>query len=276
MIQESRHSTSPVSLFKNLWGNKGLIYEMSRRDIASRYKGSVIGLGWSFFNPLLMLAVYTFVFSIVFKARWGIQGGETRLDFALLLFAGLIIHALLSDVLIRSSDLIIQNTNYVKKVVFPLESLSVIAMGTAVFHACISCIILLVATFFVRQGLNWTVFLIPVVIAPFIMLTIGLSWIISSLGTFLRDIGQTVSILTLVMLFLAPIFYPISAIPEVYHKFILANPLTFIIQQFRAIVIFGQQPDWIGLGLYWICGFVIFCLGYVFFQKCRGGFADVL
>ena len=249
---------------------------MSRRDIASRYKGSVIGLGWSFFNPLLMLAVYTFVFSIVFKARWGIQGGETRLDFALLLFAGLIIHALLSDVLIRSSDLIIQNTNYVKKVVFPLESLSVIAMGTAIFHACVSCIILLVATFFVRQGLNWTVFLIPVVIFPFIMLTIGLSWIISSLGTFLRDIGQTVSILTLVMLFLAPIFYPISAIPEVYHKFILANPLTFIIQQFRAIVIFGQQPDWIGLGLYWICGFVIFCLGYVFFQKCRGGFADVL
>jgi len=249
---------------------------MSRREIASRYKGSVIGLGWSFFNPLLMLAVYTFVFSIVFKARWGIQGGETRLDFALLLFAGLIIHALLSDVLIRSSDLIIQNTSYVKKVVFPLEALSVIAMATAIFHACVSCVILLVATLFVRQGLNLTVFLMPVVISPFILLVIGLSWVISSLGTFLRDIGQTVSILMLIMLFLAPIFYPMSAIPQVYHKFILANPLTFIIQQFRAIVIFGDQPDWVGLGLYWLFAIVVFCLGYAFFQKCRGGFADVL
>lgn len=275
-MQDSKISTEFISLFRNLWINKGLIYEMSRREIASRYKGSVFGLGWSFFNPLLMLAVYTFVFSIVFKARWGIEGGESRLDFALMLFAGLIVHGLLSDVLVRSSDLIIQNGNYVKKVVFPLEILSVTTMATALFHACVSFLILLGATLFVRQGLSWTVLLTPIVICPFILLTIGLSWIISALGTFLRDIGQTVSILTMVMLFLAPIFYPISAIPVVYHKFILANPLTFIIQQIRSVTIFGIQPDWIGLAIYWAVGFIVFLLGYFIFQKSKNGFADVL
>lgn len=276
MKQDSKNSTSPVSAIKNLWVNRGLALEMSRREIASRYKGSVIGLGWSFFNPLLMLAVYTFVFSIVFKARWGIEGGESRLDFALLLFAGLILHALMADVLIRSSDLIIQNVNYVKKVVFPLEILAVIALGTALFHACISFLILLAATLFVRQGLSWTVILTPFVVAPLILLTVGLSWVISSLGTFLRDIGQTVNIAMMIMLFLAPIFYPISAIPENYHKFILANPLTFIIQQFREVVIFGSPPNWTGLAMYWIVSLVIFFTGFFIFQRSRNGFADVL
>ncbi len=249
---------------------------MSQREVSGRYKGSILGLGWSFFNPILMLAVYTFVFSVVFKARWGIEGGESRIDFALLLFTGLIIHALFAEVLNASSDMILRHTNYVKKVVFPLEILPVIALGSALFHALISLIVLLVALAIFKGALFWTLIFVPIVILPIIFVIVGLSWLVASLGTFLRDIKQTVGIITMVMLFLAPIFYPLDAIPEAYHIYILMNPLTFIIDQMREVVIFGRSPDWIGLVIYWLISLIVLWVGYIWFQKTRRGFADVL
>ena len=268
--------TSPVALIKSLWCNRYLIAQMTRRDVVGRYKGSVLGLVWSFLTPILMLVVYTFVFSVVFKARWGADGDESKTQFALVLFVGMIVHGLFSEVLNRAPGLILSNVNYVKKVVFPLHVLPVIAMGAALFHASISLIVLLIAFVLFNGYLHWTAIFIPVVLLPLVILTLGIAWVLASLGVFLRDVGQTVGIITTVMLFLAPIFYPITALPEEIRPWIMANPLTFIIEEARKVLILGRMPHWAGLGVYTFAATAVAWAGFAWFQKTRKGFADVL
>ena len=223
--------TSLVALIESLWRNRHLIVQMTRREVVGRYKGSALGLAWSFLTPILMLAVYTFVFSVVFKARWGTDGDESKTQFALVLFVGMIVHGLFAEVLNRAPGLILSNVNYVKKVVFPLDVLPVIAMGAALFHASISLAVLLIAFALFNGYLHWTIIFVPVVLLPLVILTLGVAWIFASLGVFLRDVGQTVGIITTMMLFLAPIFYPVAALPEEVRPLIMANPLTFIIEE---------------------------------------------
>lgn len=268
--------TSLVALIESLLRNRQLIVQMTRREVAGRYKGSVLGLAWSFLTPILMLAVYTFVFSVVFKARWGTDGDESKTQFALVLFVGMIVHGLFAEVLNRAPGLILSNVNYVKKVVFPLDVLPVIAMGAALFHASISLAVLLIAFALFNGYLHWTVIFIPVVLLPLVILTLGVAWILASLGVFLRDVGQTVGIITTVMLFLAPIFYPITALPEEIRPWIMANPLTFIIEEARKVLILGRMPHWTGLGMYTLVATAVAWAGFAWFQKTRKGFADVL
>ena len=268
--------TSPVALIKSLWRNRNLIVQMTRREVVGRYKGSVLGLAWSLLTPILMLAVYTFVFSVVFKARWGTDGDESKTQFALVLFVGMIVHGLFAEVLNRAPGLIVSNVNYVKKVVFPLDALPVIAMGASLFHAGISLTVLLIAFALFNGYLHWTVVFIPFVLLPLVVLTLGVAWIFASLGVFLRDVGQTVGIITTMMLFLAPIFYPVAALPEEVRPLIMANPLTFIIEEARGVVILGRMPDWAGLGIYTLVATSVACTGFAWFQKTRKGFADVL
>jgi len=270
------HSTSLVGLGKSLWRNRQLIVQMSRREVAGRYRGSVVGLAWSFFNPVLMLAVFTFVFSVVFQARWGVGGEETKTQFAVVLFVGMIVHGLLAEVLNRSPGLILGNVNYVKKVVFPLEILPVVSMGAALFHSLISFGVLLLAFALFNGYLHLTAILAPLVVLPLVILTLGLAWMLASLGVYLRDVGQTIGIITTILLFLAPVFYPISALPEAMRPWIMANPLTFIIEQAREVLIWGRLPNWIGLGLYTLIAMAVAWAGYAWFQKTRKGFADVL
>ncbi|OGR00776.1 MAG: sugar ABC transporter permease [Deltaproteobacteria bacterium RIFOXYD12_FULL_50_9] len=224
-----------------------------------------------------MLVVYTFVFSEIFKSRWGgIGGDDNKTQFAVLLFVGMIVLSLFSEVLNRAPGLIVSNVNYVKKVVFPIEILPVIAMGAALFHSLISLGVLLVAFALFNGYLNWTLFFIPFVLLPMIILNMGLAWILASLGVFLRDVGQTIGIITTVLMFLSPVFYPVSAVPARFRPFIMANPLTFIIEQARAVLILGRLPNWAGLGIYTIIATVVAWAGYAWFQKTRKGFADVL
>lgn len=268
--------TSLVALGKSLWRNRQLIVQMTKREVVGRYKGSAMGLAWSFFNPVFMLAVYTFVFSVIFKMRWGIGGDESKSQFALVLFVGLIAHSLFAEVLNRAPGLILSNVNYVKKVVFPLEILPVIAMGTALFHALISLGVLLVAFAFFNGLLHWTAVLAPLVFLPLTILTLGLAWMLASLGVFLRDVSQTIGTITMVMFFLAPVIYPVTAVPEELRPWLMINPLTFIIEQARGVIIWGRPPNWAGLGLYTLAATVVAWAGYSWFQKTRKGFADVL
>lgn len=272
----ARQPTSLSALVRNLWRNRQLIVQMTRREVAGRYKGSVMGLAWSFFNPVFMLTVYTFVFSVVFKARWGVSGDESKTQFAVVLFVGMIVHGLFAEVLNRAPSLILGNANYVKKVVFPLEILPVISMGTALFHSLVSLGVLLIAFVLFNGYLHWTAVLIPLVVLPLVILTLGLAWILASLGVFLRDVGQTIGIITTVMMFLAPVFYPITALPEDLRPWIMANPLTFIIEQAREVLIWGRLPNWTGLGIYTLVVTAVAWAGYAWFQKTRKGFADVL
>lgn len=276
MNPHAAQPTSLLSLGKSFWKHRQLIKQMAWREVVGRYKGSVMGILWSFINPVLMLAVYTFVFSVVFKAKWGVGGEESNTSFALILFVGLIVHGFLAEVLNRSPSLILSNINYVKKVVFPLEILSVINLAASLFHSVISLVVLLIASVAINGYVPWTIILIPVVLFPLATLVTGLSWMLASLGVFIRDIGQTIGIITTVMLFMSPVFFPLSAMPEKYQPFILANPLTFIIEQAREVLLFGHLPNWSGLGIYMIIASTVAWFGYIWFQKTRKGFADVL
>ncbi len=235
-----------------------------------------MGLLWSFLTPVLMLTVYTFVFSVVFKARWGGDADESKSMFALLLFVGLIMHGLLAEVFNRAPSLILSNVNYVKKVVFPIEILPVVSFIAAFFHTLISLIVLLVAIFILNGSLQWTVIFIPFIILPLAILITGCTWVLASLGVYIRDINLTIGIITTVMLFLAPVFYSISALPEAYQPYLLLNPLTFIIVQAREVLIWGHIPDWGGLTIYSVIALLVAWVGYAWFQKTRKGFADVL
>ncbi len=271
--------TSLVALAGNLWRNRHLIVQMTKREVLRLYKGSIIGLAWAFFNPVFMLAVYTVIFSVVFKARWGsdrFDGDENKLQFAVVIFVGMIVLGLVSDALNRAPGLILSNVNYVKKVVFPIEILPVVAMGTAFFHSLISLSVLLVALVFFNGYLNWTVVFIPLILLPLIILSTGLSWILASIGVFLRDVGQVTGVITRMLLFLSPVFYQVSAVPEKFRPIIMANPLTFIIEQAREVLIWGHLPNWLGLGIYTLVATFVAWAGYAWFQKTRKGFADVL
>jgi lipopolysaccharide transport system permease protein len=274
------HATQPTSLAalgRSLYRNRQLIVQMTKREVLGRYKGSAMGLAWSFFNPVFMLIVYTFVFSEIFRSRWGgIGGDDSKTQFALILFVGMIILGLFSEVLNRAPALILSNANYVKKVVFPLEALPVIAMGTALFHGLISLGVLVAAFALFNGYLHWTVVFTPIVLLPLVILTTGLAWMLAALGVYLRDVGQTISIITTVLMFLSPVFYPVTAVPAGFRPFIMANPLTFIIEQAREVLIWGHLPNWLGLAGYTLAAAMIAWIGYAWFQKTRKGFADVL
>ena len=273
------HAVPPAtlkSLYTTLWRNRQLIGQMTWREVMGRYKGSALGLLWSFFNPLFMLAVYTFVFSEIFKARWGSTGSQSKTEFAVLLFAGMIVQGLFAEVINRAPSLILSNVNYVKKVVFPIEILPVVSIAAALFHTLISIGVLLCAFALFNGYLQWTCVFIPIVLMPLIILITGLSWMLASLGVFLRDVGPTVNILSVVLMFLSPVFYPVSAVPERFRAWIMLNPLTFIIEQAREVLILGHFPDWTGLVTYTLLALAIAWAGFGWFQKTRKGFADVL
>jgi lipopolysaccharide transport system permease protein len=275
------HATQPTSLLallRSLIRNRQLISQMTKREVVGRYKGSVMGLLWSFLNPIFMLVVYTFFFSVVFKARWGVVAGveESKVQFAVVLFVGMIVHGLFADVLNRAPTLITSNVNYVKKVVFPLEILPVVSLTAALFHSLVSLMVLLIAFVIFNHYLHWTVILAPLVLLPLVIISLGFAWMLAALGVFLRDVGQTIGIFTTVMMFMSPVFFPISAMPEQYRPLIMANPLTFIIEQAREVLIWGHTPDWSGVGIYTLVATTIAWLGFLWFQKTRKGFADVL
>ncbi|WP_404942754.1 ABC transporter permease [Pseudomonas protegens] len=275
MNPHAAQSISFFALVKSLCRNRQLIVQMTAREVVGRYKGSVMGLAWSFFNPVFMLMVYTFVFSVIFKSRWGLVE-DSRTQFAVVLFAGMLVNNLFSEVLNRAPGLVLSNVNYVKKVVFPLEILPVIVMGAALFHTFASLIVLLVAFFIFNGYLHWTVVFLPLVILPLVVITLGIAWMLASLGVFLRDVGQTIGIITTVMMFLAPVFYPITAIPENLRPWLMLNPLTLIIEQTREVLIWGRLPNWFSLSVYTLVAVVVAWIGYAWFQKTRKGFADVL
>jgi len=269
------YPASPRALFASLWHNRELIAQLTRREVLSRYRGSILGLAWSFFNPLLMLVVYTFVFSVVFKARWGL-GDESKADFAIVLFVGMIIHGLFAECVNRAPGLILTNANYVKRVVFPLEILPWVAAGSALFHSAVSIVVLLMAQVIFQHALALTIVFLPIVLVPLLFATMGFAWFLASIGVYVRDISQTIGIFTMVLLFLSPVFYPADALPEDYRFLLLLNPLTFVIEDARRVLIWGQAPDWTALLIYAPASFVVAWLGFWWFQRTRRGFADVV
>jgi lipopolysaccharide transport system permease protein len=269
-------SILPREMVASLWRNRDLIIALVKREVIGRYRGSVMGIAWSFFNPLLMLAIYTFVFSVVFKARWGVGGEESKTDFAIILFVGMIVHGLFAECVNRAPALILSNVNYVKKVIFPLEILPWVAFGSALFHTAVSVGVLLLAQLILSQQMPWTVILFPFVLLPLVLIAMGFAWFLAAFGVFVRDVGQVTGMFTTVLLFVSPVFYPLSALPVKYQGWLQLNPLAFIIEEGRKVLVFGQLPDIGQWGVMMAIGMLIAWAGFAWFQKTRKGFADVL
>ncbi len=269
------YSIAPNEMLASLWRNRGLTKALIQREVVGRYRGSLLGILWSFFNPVLMLAVYTFVFSVVFKARWN-AGSDSQTEFALVLFSGLIVFNLFAECVTRAPVLILSNVNYVKKVVFPLEILPWVALGTALFHTTVNLGVWFIAYVILFGMPHATVVLLPVVLLSLLFLIMGLTWGLASLGVYVRDVSQFTGVVTTVLLFLSPIFYPASALPEAYRRLLLLNPLTPAIEQVREVLFWGHVPDLTILCTYLLGTALVAWLGFAWFQKTRRGFADVL
>lgn len=271
----TNHPASPQELFSSAWRNRELIAALIKREVIVRYRGSILGILWSFFYPLIMLSVYTFVFSVVFKARWN-TGSESRAEFALMLFAGLLIYNFFAECIIKAPQSILENVNYVKKIVFPLEILALVSVGTALFHAVVSILVWL-AAYTALFGLpHLTALCVPVVLLPLVLFTCGCCWMLASLGVYVRDITQFIGVLTGMLMFLSPIFYPASALPNPYNMLLMVNPLTLIIEHTRNALYVGKGPDMLTLLIQMSVSLVVAWLGFAWFQKTRKGFADVI
>jgi len=272
----ARQDASPAGMLRALFVQRRLILQLARRDVLGRYRGSFLGVAWSLITPLVMLGVYTFVFSVVFGTRWPgvLQGG--RAGFAVVLFAGLAVFNLFAETVNRAPGLILANANYVKRVVFPLEILPVVALLAALFHALVALLAWAAVAVVVLHGLPWTVVLFPLVLAPLLLGTLGLSWMLASLGVYARDIGQVTTVLTTVLLFVSAIFFPVEAVPGRFRALVLANPMSLVVESSRDVLIWGRAPDWTLLALLWIGAGVLASAGWWWFQKTRKGFADVL
>jgi lipopolysaccharide transport system permease protein len=257
------------------WRHRELVWQLTRREVAGRYRGTVLGLAWTLLHPLFMVGIYTFVFREVFRARWD-DSVDTAGEFALVLFAGLIVFSLLTECVTRAPSLVVGNPSFVKKVIFPLDVLPWAVLGSALFHALVSFLLLMVLWGLSHDGLPWTALALPLPLVPLALLTLGLAWFLAACGVYLRDTTQIVALLTVALLFLSPVFYPASALPEPYRSYLWLNPLTFVIEEARGLLFLGRLPSWRGLGIHLLVGFAVAWLGWLWFEKTRPGFADVL
>jgi lipopolysaccharide transport system permease protein len=269
------YPSSPNAFLVSLITHRVLLWELAKRDFIGRYKGSFIGVIWTLLHPLLMLVIYTLVFSVAFKARWS-EVGSDRISFTLVLFSGLIVHGFFADCLNRSSGVIVNQPNYVKKVVFPLEILPCVVLCTALFHFLVSLSLLLAFCFALNVTLKISILLIPVIMFPLILMALGLTLIFASLGVYLRDIAQVMGVFTSVLLFLSPVFYRISAFPKEYRYLFSFNPLTLPIEQLRDLLLWGNAINWTDWCTSLLIGSLMCYFGFWWFQKSRKGFADVL
>lgn len=259
----------------NVWRYRELVRAVTRREIQGKYRGSWLGALWSLLIPLSLLAIYTFVFGVIFKARWPSSDGVDQ-NFAALLFCGIIIHGLLAEVLTRSPRLVVENANYVKRVVFPLDILSWTITFSALFHFGISLAVLLAFTLIWGDGLFWTILLVPLILLPLILFLVGLSWLLGAMGVYLRDLQYVCSFLATALIFLSPVFYPMSAVPDGFAMAMRINPLTFYIDAMRDLIVLGQLPELSACVTAAALSVAMFIFGFWFFRRVRHGFADVL
>jgi len=267
----------PWEIFTIAWVHRALIYRLARREVESRYKGSLLGILWSVLQPLLMLGVYTFVFSVVLKPVFGIPAGSAKHpSFFLLVFAGIIWMNLFNECIGRAPTLMLSNVVYIKKVVFPLEILPFVVIGAELVNVITSGLVL--AVFYAwglgapPASLGW----LPLVILPFLALILGLLWFISSLGVYLRDLKQVVQVILNLLPFLSPLFWPLSQFHQSVRWMIYLNPLTVILEQVRTVMFWGWPPGWGSFTVYSVISFGVAWLGLVWFRKAQTGFADVV
>lgn len=273
--QPSTTRSGPLEVFGVLVRHRRLIFQLTKRDVLSRYRGSILGPIWMLLSPFLMLLVYTFVFSVVFQARWDIDL-DSRSSFALMLFTGLIVYWFFADCLNRAPKLMFENVAYVRRMVFPVETLPWVALLSSLTQVVVNTAILLASSWALIGTPPLSVLLLPLLLLPLGLLTLGLCWILASLGVFFRDLREVVPVLTMIAMFLSPIFYPISALPVSLRSLMNYNPLAWTIGHFRGAVFTGDVPGWTLYAAAVLTGWLLAWLGLLWFHRTRQGFADVI
>jgi lipopolysaccharide transport system permease protein len=276
VARELARQANPFVFVPGLWRHRHLIRQLTWREVTGRYRSSVLGFAWSLATPLVSLSLYTFLFGVVFKARWPGARSDNLSEFGLIIFAGLTAFALVNECVTRAPGLITGSPNYVKKVVFPLEVLPVSVLGSALFHTGISVVLLLVAHVVLTGAMAWSVVWLPLMLVPLAALALGVSWMLASLGVFLRDIGHTTALLMQVLFFATPIFYPREALPLSLRPIVDFNPLSPMVDNVRRTAVQGLAPDWQGFAVALATGVIALCLGHAWFAKTKRAFADVI
>ena len=256
--------------------NSNLFRQLLKREITQKYRGSYLGILWNFIVPITMMIVYSFVFGVVFKARWDYQVSESNAEFAVILFVGIALYTVFSETVNIAPTLITSNANYVKKVVFPLELLSMTSVGSSLVQFLFNLVVILVSKVAIIGRFDATMLLLPIILIPLIFLTLGISWILSAIGTYVRDMRQASTIITLIFGYATPVFFPFTAVPENLRWVLELNPMTTIVNNARNVLIYGVMPDWLALGKVWILSYIVMLIGFQFFQKVKPGFADAI
>jgi lipopolysaccharide transport system permease protein len=251
-----------------------LIWPLARRMTVARYRGSALGLLWAVLTPAVMIAVFTFLFAGIFGARF--TEGGTPWDYALYLFCGLLPWTAFSDTLQQSAGIVVAHANLVKRVVFPLETLPVAQALACLAAQLFGTIALLIATLAIRRELHATVLWLPLLLAPQLLLTLGVSWLVASLGVFVRDTAQVLGLVLMACLYLTPIIYPEQIVPARFRSALELNPFTPLVRSYRRILLEGAPPDWAGLAYLTVLALAAFLLGYWWFARTRKNFADVI
>lgn len=268
---------NPLRMVRMLVDSRGLAYALARREIENRYKANVLGILWALATPLALLAVYTFVFGVVFHARWGNDPEGGLGHFALNVFLGLIVFAVFRDVVARAPGLVVNNRQYVKRIVFPVECLSVADLLVALFGFVIGLLVWLVGFVAITQSPpHWQAIFVPVLMLPVMLTALGVSWFLSALGVFLRDIQHAVELAITVLMFLTPVFYQLDRVPEKYRVYLEWNPVAQVMEAGRHAAVDGSQPDWSRFVLSVVASLIIATLGFGVFSKAKRAFADVL
>jgi lipopolysaccharide transport system permease protein len=267
--------TPPFRIFNTLFLNKFLIYLLIKREISVRYKGSIFGYFWFFLNHLIFISIYTFVFTRIFDSKWS-SSASSGVEFALILFIGLLVFNFFSECITKAPNLIASNPSYVKKIKFPVEVLPIIITSTALFNFIIGLIVWIFIYVAIHHSIHFTALLFPFILIPLYLATLGLVWVLSFVGVFIKDLQYVVGFIMTIFLFLSPVFYPIDTLPEMLKFVFMLNPLTIPIETLRDIFFFGQIPDIYPILIYSFFSLVFFYTGLYFFEKSKKDFSDVI
>lgn len=272
-----REPFSPLAIGRNLVRHRHLIGQLTRREVLARYRGSFLGVIWSVLNPLFMLAIFAVVFGVIFRAKFTGHPNEGPGDFALQLFAGLLMFNVFAECISRAPNLMLLNTNYVTKVVFPLEILPVTVVLNALINLLLGVVPLLLGVWWLHGYLPATLVLWPLLLVPTFLLALGVTWLFSALGVFFRDLNELVGPLTQVLMYASALFYSVEKAPPALQAFLRLNPLAFFSEQSRNLAVWGDRGlDWQGYGVFTLVGLVFASTGYGVFLRLKHAFADVV
>jgi len=275
-VEQRLAPVHPLAFLHTGWVHRALILRLARRKVAARYRGSLLGSLWAWIQPLLLLAVYTFVFAVVFEARWGVTESGGTTPFALAAFAGMVYYGVFSECVNEAPNLLLANQAFIRQVRFPVEVLPWVTLVASLFGFAINLVLLVAFEVIILGRVPWTLALVPLLAVPLLSITLGITWLLSSTGVFVRDLAQIAGVATTALLFLSPVFYPASRIPESFQSIYSLNPFATLIEAFRGALFEGQIPDPIAVACVSLAGWLASWFGFLAFMKAKDGFADVL